>query len=529
MKTCALIEAGWIDRFAPTFAEVEEGDWGTWTSARYGITMTVRVESYTLDGRWQVGLKLREISADVYDGVLAEGSATGSAEDWSQTTPPIDTGAPDSANWSLAAVTLSDTAGIDTPALEITGDSTDDDSAEVIEFGYWKDDGVIDPTTDPDDPTWSVFGTLPPSTTKVDITGIEGGADYYAYVRYYVSGAPGDRLVLGPVTAGSTDVSGAVDPLIDAKTALLSWKQPVRAKTTAALAANTYANGTSGVGATLTGNANGALAAQDGVTLVANERLLVANEATGSHNGIYTVTQVGDASHPYILTRTTDADTGAKLVNATCKVSEGTAAADQEWQCTTNAAITVGTTALVWAAVGGDVGDALVAGTNISITDNGDGTYTIASSAGGGTGWTLAGSWTWSTNVASVPIIGLGGYNELLIHVSGVSASASGVRRVCASVDNGTSYFSASGDYTSIIETGVEGVGTGWAHSTASTSARGMVVHVLNTKGAKKVASVTAQSLYSTFVASSSDINAIRLDNSGGGNLTSGSMLVFGR
>jgi hypothetical protein len=129
---------------------------------------------------------------------------------------------------------------------------------------------------------------------------------------------------------------------------MLPWKQPVRAKTTAALAANTYANGTSGVGATLTGNANGALAAQGGVTLVAGERLLVANEATGSHNGIYTITQVGDASHPYILTRTTDADTGAKLVNATCKISEGTAA-DQEWQCTNNGTITIGTTALVWA------------------------------------------------------------------------------------------------------------------------------------------------------------------------------------
>jgi hypothetical protein len=33
------------------------------------------------------------------------------------------------------------------------------------------------------------------------------------------------------------------------------------------------------------------------------------------------------------------------------KVSEGTVAADQEWQCTTNATITVGSTALVWSTV----------------------------------------------------------------------------------------------------------------------------------------------------------------------------------
>jgi hypothetical protein len=200
----------------PWYAEVEEGDWGTYTSARYGFTKTFRVESFGFDQKFQPSLSLREINSDVYDGVIAEGSATGSAADWSQTTAPIDTGAPDSGNWSLAAVTLSDTAGIDTPALEITGSNADDDSAEAIIIEYWKSDGVIDPVTNPDDPTWSVFGTVAPTTTKVDITGIEGGSDYYAAVTYVVSGAPGDRLVLGPVTAGSTDISGAVDPIVEA-------------------------------------------------------------------------------------------------------------------------------------------------------------------------------------------------------------------------------------------------------------------------------------------------------------------------
>jgi hypothetical protein len=331
------------------FADVEEGDWGTWNSARLGISMTVRVEGYGLDLKWQNALNLREINSSVYDGVLGSGSSTGTATDWDQTTPPIDIGSPDSGNWSLAAVLLTDTNGNKAPALEITGDTTDDEAVEGVEFAYWKSDGVIDPVANPDDPAWIVEGLHAPSTTKVDISGLEGGASYYASVRYKVSGEYGDRLVLGPVTAGSTDVSGQVNGLVTTATDALAWKQPVRAKTTAALAANTYSNGTSGVGATLTGNANGALAAVDGVTLAANNRVLVDHEATGSHNGIYKVTQVGDASHPYILTRTTDADSGAELVNATVKISEGTTFADQEWQCTTNATITVGTTALVWA------------------------------------------------------------------------------------------------------------------------------------------------------------------------------------
>lgn len=73
--------------------------------------------------------------------------------------------------------------------------------------------------------------------------------------------------------------------------------------TTAALPALTYANGTSGVGATLTATANGALAAQDGITPAANDLILVAHQASAFQNGLYVVTQVGDGSHPFILTR----------------------------------------------------------------------------------------------------------------------------------------------------------------------------------------------------------------------------------
>jgi hypothetical protein len=347
----------------PEHADIEEGDWGTVTSARYGFSATFRVEGFGLNEKYQNTLNLREINSAVYDGVFGSGSSAGSATDWGATDTPPDIGSPDSGNWSLAAVLLTDANGNKAPALEITGDASDDDSVEAIIVEYWKSDGIINPITDPDDPTWIMEGSHSPSTTKIDIPGLVGGGVYYAAITYRVSGSLGDRLVLGPVTAGSVDVSGQVGGLITAATDTLSWKQPVRAKTTAALAANTYSNGSSGVGATLTGNANGALAAQDGVTLAVGERLLVDHESTGSRNGIYKITQVGDGSHPYILTRTTDADSGAELVNATVKVSEGTTFADQEWQCTTNATITVGTTALVFAQAGG--------GSTVAVQDEG--------------------------------------------------------------------------------------------------------------------------------------------------------------
>ena len=123
----------------------------------------------------------------------------------------------------------------------------------------------------------------------------------------------------------------------------------VRVATTAALASNTYNNGTSGVGATLTATANGAIATQDGVTLAVNDRILVWNEATGANNGPYSVTQLGDASHPYILTRVTDVNTSALMLPMLAVgVSEGTEYGGRNFYLTTAATITIGTTALVF-------------------------------------------------------------------------------------------------------------------------------------------------------------------------------------
>lgn len=206
-----------------------------------------------------------------------------------------------------------------------------------------------------------------------------------------------DAAIAAEVAARTAAIASAINGL--------AWKPtPARARTTAALAANTYANGSSGVGATLTGNSNGALAAQDGVTLAANDRLVVANEVAGLKIGIYALTQVGDGSHPYILTRSVDADTAAKLLQATIIVEEGTLYGDSAFTMTTNAPITVGTTALAFGPVGAAVTDATISTSdittnNVSITKHGfapkapndatkylDGTGAYSTPAGGGGG-----------------------------------------------------------------------------------------------------------------------------------------------
>jgi hypothetical protein len=113
------------------------------------------------------------------------------------------------------------------------------------------------------------------------------------------------------------------------------WKRAVSMATTAALPACTYNNGTSGIGATLTGNTNGALSAIDGVTpdTTTNNSIMVKNQANTIHNGIYWVTQVGDGSHPFILTRREDANDYVSFGSAMYfPVATGTENAKTIWQ-----------------------------------------------------------------------------------------------------------------------------------------------------------------------------------------------------
>lgn len=98
-----------------------------------------------------------------------------------------------------------------------------------------------------------------------------------------------------------------------------------RVATAAALPACTYANGASGVGATLTANANGALTV-DTVAVGLNDRVLVKDQASAFQNGIYTQTQVGTGSVPWILTRAPDADQSADVPGGMVTfITEGTA------------------------------------------------------------------------------------------------------------------------------------------------------------------------------------------------------------
>jgi len=154
---------------------------------------------------------------------------------------------------------------------------------------------------------------------------------------------------------------------VDATAQGLSAKDSVQAATAAALAANTYSNGASGVGATLTATGNAALVV-DGYTVAVNDRILVQNEATTSHNGIYVVTTTGSGAAAYVLTRSLDFNQPAEIPAAYVFTEQGTANADAGFVCTTTGTVTVGTTAITWTQFSG-AGE-ITAGTGLAKSGN---------------------------------------------------------------------------------------------------------------------------------------------------------------
>ena len=144
------------------------------------------------------------------------------------------------------------------------------------------------------------------------------------------------RITNVATPSASTDAANKsyVDGLLNG----LKWKSSVKAATTGNI--------------TLSG-----LQTIDGVSVVAQDRVLVKNQSTASQNGIYRVQTTGWA-------RTDDADNWTEIVSAAVFVEEGTVNADTCWNCTSNAGGTIGSTAMNWVQFAGPSG--LTAGTALS-------------------------------------------------------------------------------------------------------------------------------------------------------------------
>ena len=208
----------------------------------------------------------------------------------------------------------------------------------------------------------------------------------------------------GNIILNNSFINGVSDPIqaqdvaskayVDSVASGLDPKASVQYATTGALTAYTYNNGTSGVGATITSNANGAFAI-DGNTPSANARVLIKNEtgANDPYNGIYVVTTVGNAGAPYVLTRSTDFDTGSEVPSAFTFVEAGTTNADTGWVCTTNAPVTIGTTPILFTQFSG--AGQYSAGTGLTLTGT---TFSLSNTA------VTTGSYGSTSNIATFTV-----------------------------------------------------------------------------------------------------------------------------
>ena len=272
------------------------------------------------------------------------------------------------------------------------------------------------------------------------------------------------NITSGTVSTTPTNNTDIVNKqYADAIASGIHFHEAVGYATTAALPACTYNNGTSGVGATLTGNANGALTV-DSYTFTSptdnGTRVLIKNQANQAHNGVYTLSQAGNSSPgaPFILTRATDFDTVGTGVNQIDEgdfflVTSGTANANTAWVQQTAPPITIGTTAIVFQQFSAPI--TYTAGTGLS--ESPSYTFNIANVGTAGTYGSASSVPVFTTNaqgqVTGVTPTGIAISSGA---VSGLAASATTDTTDASNITTGTLGTSRlSGSYT-----GITGVGT---------------------------------------------------------------------
>ena len=153
---------------------------------------------------------------------------------------------------------------------------------------------------------------------------------------------------LATATATNIATAAAIKTYIDNIAIGLNVQGSCVCASTTALTV-TYANGTAGVGATLT-NAGAFAAIQlDGVSPTVGQRVLIKNQASSLQNGIYTVTTVGDGvSVNWVLTRATDFDTPTEIQPGDLVVLTGGTTQNQSSWLQTATVSAVGTDAITF-------------------------------------------------------------------------------------------------------------------------------------------------------------------------------------
>jgi hypothetical protein len=183
--------------------------------------------------------------------------------------------------------------------------------------------------------------------------------------------------------ANATDITNKtyVDGLFSTG---ISYHDPVLVEEDVALVAvyNQPNGAGNGVGATLTNSGSNVALVVDGVSVSNTARILVYAQSNAVQNGVYTVTNPGNATAQWVLTRATDADTfGLANPNTLGQgdaffVTDGDTGAGRTYICNTPGTITFGSTNITFAEISSS--QIYAAGTGLNLSNL---TFSIANTA----------------------------------------------------------------------------------------------------------------------------------------------------
>lgn len=260
-----------------------------------------------------VPIKLTQISVGDGNGAVYNPAATATALKREVWRGPLNALFQDEKNpsWLLAEVTIPPDVG----------------GWYVREAGLWTDTGIL----------YAIVKY--PESFKPVLATSGSGKEFYIRSIFETSNASLVTLLIDDTVVKAT--RAWVMSYLAEELGKLDGKQSVRAAATG----NVALNGAQQI---------------DGVAVIAGDRVLLPSQTLAKDNGLWIVAN-GDWQ------RATDANSSAKVTpGLTVMVEEGTANGDSLWHLTTNAPITLGTTALTFKMLAGRTG--IAAGTYKSLT-----------------------------------------------------------------------------------------------------------------------------------------------------------------
>jgi hypothetical protein len=312
--------------------------------------------------------------------------------------------------------------------------------------------------------TKDVFVTQPSSkavyTDASNIVNTSGnGANTVAFTNINASNIVTVSGTISTNAANATDITNKqyVDGLFSTG---ISYHDPVLVEEDVALnAVYVQPNGAgNGVGATLTNNGANAALVVDGISVANTARILVYAQANAVQNGVYTVTNPGNATAQWVLTRATDADTfGLASPNKLGQgdaffVQDGDTGAGRTYICNTTGTITFGSSNITFAQISS--AQIYAAGTGLNLSNL---TFSIANTT------VVSGLYGDS---ATVPVIEVNAQGQLTsaanssINVSNITVGTLPNARTTADSANGASTIvlrDANGSFNANVITATTG------------------------------------------------------------------------